>query len=59
MTGPKKMKVYIPEIIDNISAIYKEGNTKDNIHWKYKNQKNTKIKKLINKEPTWSESKSI
>lgn len=57
MNGPRKLKVYIPEV-DNCRTIqFKDGNDeRDSIHWKAKNEKGSKIKIYKNKEPVWSDS---
>lgn len=55
-SGPRKMKVYLPEVVNNKIAVYKGDTPENKIYWKYKNEKDTKIKRLKNKEPVWSES---
>jgi hypothetical protein len=51
------MKVYLPEVENGSSLVYKAGKDEaDNIHWKFKKCYDKKIKKYVNKTPEWSES---
>ncbi len=56
-SGPKRMKVYLPEVENGKTLVYKASkDEEDNIHWKFKKCGDKKIKKYVNKAPEWSES---